>query len=113
MHAMCAPGKTRNRSRDRAHRAIDYGFLSRAALGRDDRAFAARDAATRVTSRRSDARARGVASNRPIDPRRRDGARRARDDATVDGRDADEAATTTTTRDDDDDDAGSRDAGAR
>jgi hypothetical protein len=100
-------------ARDRAHRAIDYGFLSRAALGRDDRAFAARDAATRVTSRRSDARARGVASNRPIDPRRRDGARRARDDATVDGRDADEAATTTTTRDDDDDDAGSRDAGAR
>jgi hypothetical protein len=99
-------------ARDRAHRAIDYGFLSRAALGRDDRAFAARDAATRVTSRRSDARARGVASNRPIDPRRRDGARRARDDATVDGRDA-RRATTTTTRDDDDDDAGLRDAGAR
>jgi hypothetical protein len=99
-------------ARDRAHRAIDYGFLSRAALGRDDRAFAARDAATRVTSRRSDARARGVASNRPIDPRRRDGARRARDDATVDGRDGNRT-TATTTRDDDDDDAGCRDAGAR
>jgi hypothetical protein len=99
-------------ARDRAHRAIDYGFSSRAALGRDDRAFAARDAATRVTSRRSDARARGVASNRPIDPRRRDGARRARDDATVGVHDA-RRATTTTTRDDDDDDAGSRDAGAR